>query len=332
MLDSYARAVARGRYRSALEASREFEQDLKRLLRRYPGAKWLAQPRTLCAIYPVLSRRARVFGRSAYVTWSPEENRLLDRLAGRVVSGRCRSAKQAALEFLQETARLRERYPKQTPLYPCGTSVRSTPRSGSELRNWVGPCLHWNGRFQSWWFWTVTRAGSGGNSLMPRPRHAAVPGQSRSCTARAHWRAGRWSAGRRSDFSEAQAGDSWTGPVMAALDAAAVGDKGLGSLCSNTRPRPADDPPGCGGMPARVGTAAPTIPGATTRCTAPTIAKVIPGGLGPDDNPLARARTAQRMGILDSRGTADCAKVDAAVQGHQAPSGTCFRFQRPRRK
>ena len=118
VLDSYARAVARGRYRSALEASREFEQDLKRLLRRYPGAKWLAQPRTLCAIYPVLSRRARVFGRSAYVTWSPEENRLLDRLAGRVVSGRCRSAKQAALEFLQETARLRERYPKQTPLYP----------------------------------------------------------------------------------------------------------------------------------------------------------------------------------------------------------------------
>jgi hypothetical protein len=118
LVDSYARAVARGRYKDAREAAREFQRDMVRIGLRYPRARWPSRPRSFGAIYRVLCRRARVLGRTKFASWTDPEYRLIDRLARRVVDGRCRSARLAAREFLVETARLRDRDPRPAEAYP----------------------------------------------------------------------------------------------------------------------------------------------------------------------------------------------------------------------
>jgi hypothetical protein len=112
VLDTYARALARGRYHSAAEASRAFQQDMAQLRQRYPHAEWLAVKRSICGIRVRICQRARVLGRPLPEFWSPAEDRLITRFAQRVVDGQCRSAHLAAIEYLKQIERLRARYPK----------------------------------------------------------------------------------------------------------------------------------------------------------------------------------------------------------------------------
>jgi hypothetical protein len=123
--DAFARALARGRYRSALDASRAFLAERKLLRRRYPRARWLAPERTLTAVYAQMGRRARELGRPTGRWWTIAEHRLVDALARRVTTGRIPSALRAAHEFIRLGAERRARYPKLAEQYPP-RSIRVT--------------------------------------------------------------------------------------------------------------------------------------------------------------------------------------------------------------
>lgn len=118
MRDAFARALARGRYRSAVEASRAFLAVLERLRRRYPRARWLRPQRTLAAVYPGMTCRARELGRKSVRWWTAQEHRLVSALAQRVVTGRIPNALRGAYEFLRLTAERRARHPQLAEFYP----------------------------------------------------------------------------------------------------------------------------------------------------------------------------------------------------------------------
>jgi hypothetical protein len=112
VLDTYARALARGKFRKAREALVDLKQELERLRRRYPDANWLRVQRRPSALLHMLRIRARALGRPIKaVAWSPAERRLLDDYARGVVSGKYPNATYAARLMLSRMAQLRSRRP-----------------------------------------------------------------------------------------------------------------------------------------------------------------------------------------------------------------------------
>jgi len=112
VLDAYARALLRGRYRNATEATRDCMRDLQALRRRYPKARWLAAGRTQGSILGRLLDRANRLGRRLKsIRWTRQELRMIDAYARRVAGGEF-NAMEAARTLLRERERLHERYPQ----------------------------------------------------------------------------------------------------------------------------------------------------------------------------------------------------------------------------
>lgn len=111
-LEPYARGFARGKYRTAREAAAAFQAGLRLSRALKPDGPRAVAPRPVRGIEHALRRRAQALGlpRSRYF-WTRDEARRLDWYADQVVSGRIRSARQAAREFLAERERLRQRRP-----------------------------------------------------------------------------------------------------------------------------------------------------------------------------------------------------------------------------
>ena len=121
----FARRVVSGRYRSATQAAPEAAAELARLRRKYPSVPWLAKRRTKLAVWRVIADEARAMGGfGTQPDWSPEEVRLLDRFAMRVVSGRCSSAQQAGVDFAREVGRLRKGH-----RVPSWLRIRRSPKA-----------------------------------------------------------------------------------------------------------------------------------------------------------------------------------------------------------
>lgn len=113
VLDAYARAVQRGRFGTALAATRAYCQDLVSLARKYRKARWPLAARSQHAVYRALLKRLNALGRQrVLVPWSGPELQLLDRYVRRLVNGQCRDAKDAARQFLRETGELWHRHPR----------------------------------------------------------------------------------------------------------------------------------------------------------------------------------------------------------------------------
>jgi hypothetical protein len=111
VIDRYARALKRGRYRTVREGASEYLHDLERLRKRYPGARWLKVHRTYGAVSGVLVVRARKVGRVRARRWTRGEDRLIHRYALRVAEGRIPNPWQATNQIVPELDRLRARYP-----------------------------------------------------------------------------------------------------------------------------------------------------------------------------------------------------------------------------
>jgi hypothetical protein len=100
ILDHFALAIVKGRYAQATGAVDAFRAALGRagLARRHPDGQLSA----------MLRRRARALGRSNQVPrWTPAENRIIDRFAGRIVEGRYASTRAAVTECWEELVRAR---------------------------------------------------------------------------------------------------------------------------------------------------------------------------------------------------------------------------------
>jgi len=112
VLDSYGRAVKRGRYRTAQAAARAYVRDLDRLRRKYPHAKWLRIRRTENGASLKLVRRLKRLQAWSGPLWPAEEMRLLDRFAGRLVEGRYPNGVVAARDFMRARDVMQERHPE----------------------------------------------------------------------------------------------------------------------------------------------------------------------------------------------------------------------------
>lgn len=112
VLDAYARALLRGKYRNATEATRVCMRDLQVLRRRYPKARWLASVRTQGSILGRLLDRANRLGRRPRsIPWTRQGLRMIDAYARRVAGGEF-NAQEAARTLLRERERLHEKYPQ----------------------------------------------------------------------------------------------------------------------------------------------------------------------------------------------------------------------------
>lgn len=110
IIDTYARAVVRGKFRNAVEATDEYFVEMRALRRRYPDARWLTKERARGSVYVRLNARARKLGRRAiWVPWNAHERRLVERYARRVIRGDL-NIMQAAREFRRMTDERRAKY------------------------------------------------------------------------------------------------------------------------------------------------------------------------------------------------------------------------------
>jgi hypothetical protein len=57
VLNAYLSALARGRYRTRMEAARDYQRNLDHLRRRYPQATWLKARRTLYGGWKAMYKR-----------------------------------------------------------------------------------------------------------------------------------------------------------------------------------------------------------------------------------------------------------------------------------
>ena len=113
VLDTYARALARGEYRSRVEAARDYQQNLDRLRRKYPRAGWLENRRTLYGIYRAMLNRSKTLRLPAVKAfWTREECALLDRFARRVAESQSYDGYQAARDYLRSVGELRRKHPR----------------------------------------------------------------------------------------------------------------------------------------------------------------------------------------------------------------------------
>jgi len=136
ILDSYVRAIARGRYRDAQEATRAFLEDRPHLRRRYPKAQWLRVARNYYGTYRVMLKLARNLVRPRVKReLSTEEQRLIDRYARLYIRGEIPSVGKAAREFLRECERRRRRYPKLAHLFAARTLKGVGSRIRSRIRD-----------------------------------------------------------------------------------------------------------------------------------------------------------------------------------------------------
>lgn len=101
VIDRFARAVVRHRYRDATAAARDCGDALARL-----DLPYYRTPLTIAAR---IGRRALKYGRKKIrVIWTPEENRLLKELAWKVSSGTFREVRDASRSFVAEMNRRRK--------------------------------------------------------------------------------------------------------------------------------------------------------------------------------------------------------------------------------
>jgi hypothetical protein len=112
VLDSYGRAVKRGRYRTAQAAARAYVHDLEHLRRKYPHAKWLRARRTEDGVSLKLVRRLKRLQAWSGPLWPAPEMRLLDQFARRVAEGRYPNAVPAARDFMRARDLMQERHPE----------------------------------------------------------------------------------------------------------------------------------------------------------------------------------------------------------------------------
>jgi hypothetical protein len=112
VLDSYGRAVKRGRYRTAQAAARAYVRDLDHLRRKYPHAKWLRTRRTENGASLKLVRRLKRLQAWSGPLWPAQEMRLIDRFARRLVEGRYPNGVRAAQDFMRARDLMQERHPE----------------------------------------------------------------------------------------------------------------------------------------------------------------------------------------------------------------------------
>jgi len=112
LLDDYARAVRRGRYRTARAAARAYLQGLDRLARRHRGTRWLRTDRTLDSVFTALVKRLKRLKAWSGPVWPEPELQLAERFAQGLIDGRYASARAAARDFLSARDDLRARLPE----------------------------------------------------------------------------------------------------------------------------------------------------------------------------------------------------------------------------
>ena len=108
----FARALVRGRYRSARQAAPELRQELAQLRRRVPDGPWPKKPRSLNAAAQSIARETRAIGFQLPTSrWTPLEAEVAERFARALVAGRYQSPAQAARSCRRALAGLRRRFP-----------------------------------------------------------------------------------------------------------------------------------------------------------------------------------------------------------------------------
>lgn len=108
----YAQAFLHGRFRSVKAAARACHEELHRLRLRYAGSTWFSFHRPFNGVYDHVRSCLHELGWSnPSGCWSQREKRVLAAFARRVVSGRYRSATEAARAAMSELARLRRKHP-----------------------------------------------------------------------------------------------------------------------------------------------------------------------------------------------------------------------------
>ena len=112
LLDAYLSALARGKYRTRIEAVRDYQRNLDRLRRRYPQAAWLKARRTLYGVWKAMYKRGLPKRPLILDPWSFEELRLLTGFARKVATGRYPQARLAAQDYLRRIADLRRKQPE----------------------------------------------------------------------------------------------------------------------------------------------------------------------------------------------------------------------------
>ena len=110
VLDTYARAVLRGEFRDARQATDAYLREVDHLRRRYRRAKWPRVRRSRSAVYRALLPRLQKLGRLRMLSfWTRTEERLIDYYARRVLQGLFPDAQAAARELMREMTRRRKR-------------------------------------------------------------------------------------------------------------------------------------------------------------------------------------------------------------------------------
>ena len=146
ILDRYALAVARGRYRSILQAAPACKQVLARLHRLHPDACWSRLRRTLSAVQGQLQMRVKELGVPRNNgRWTPGERVIVDRFAQRCGTPGYRTLADATKECVRELERRHRRELSRGqllgPVQPrTSGAVQAVLRQRAiALRTW-GPC------------------------------------------------------------------------------------------------------------------------------------------------------------------------------------------------
>jgi len=107
LLEGYARALASGKYPSAVAAAADYQRDTVRLRRRYPKAAWLASRHLPDAVAQRLRDRAHRLGLPpGPKPWSRAETCLLDAYARAIVRGEYPDAGVAARALVEDLGEL----------------------------------------------------------------------------------------------------------------------------------------------------------------------------------------------------------------------------------
>ena len=137
ILNRYARAVVRRRYRSASEAAPDCLVELADVHRLHPDTGWGRLTRDLLQIRGRLQRHLHAFGvPRAWGGWTPGERSIVERFAGLCTTGRRGEVSAAARACVRELERSYRRDRRRRPWLPQGQprTFRSVKELLLELR------------------------------------------------------------------------------------------------------------------------------------------------------------------------------------------------------
>jgi len=138
ILNRYARAVIRGRYRSARQATRDCMVELAHLHRLHRDTRWGRWTRSRFQIRDRLQDRLRALEiPRAGGGWTPGERTILKRFTKRCVTRRRGAVSGAARACVRELERSYRRERRRTPWLPHGQprTFRAVKQLLVELRN-----------------------------------------------------------------------------------------------------------------------------------------------------------------------------------------------------